>query len=151
MSGVILNFDLSALDGLEGRINRLAGFDRADLFDQIGAVLESSTRERIGETKRGPLGEVWPAWSPDYAATRRPGHSLLVGEQSLLDSIQAVSNSEQARVGSNMIYAARQHFGDDDGAGIPARPYLGISDQDELDIKDLVTGFLGDSLDGGAP
>jgi phage virion morphogenesis protein len=146
MSGVVLNFDLSALDGLEGRINRLAGFDRADLFDQIGAVLESSTRERIGETKHGPLGEVWPEWSADYAATRRPDHSLLVGEQSLLDSIQSFSTADQARVGSNMIYAAIQHFGDDDDAGIPARPYLGISDEDELDVRSLVSGFLNDGI-----
>jgi phage virion morphogenesis protein len=149
MSGFLLYFDLSALDGLEGRINRLAGFDRADLFDQIGAVLESSTRERIGATKRGPLGEVWPAWSPAYAATRRPGHSLLVGEQSLLDSIQSYATADQARVGSDMIYAAIQHFGADDDGGIPARPYLGISDQDEADIRDLLTGVLGDGLGGG--
>ncbi|MCW8843603.1 MAG: phage virion morphogenesis protein, partial [Rhodobacteraceae bacterium] len=79
--------------------------------------------------------------------TREDWHSLLVEEGGLRDSIASYSSGTEVEVGSNLIYAAHQHFGGDEtGSGIPARPFLGISDQDESDLRELVTGRLEDLL-----
>jgi phage gpG-like protein len=43
-----------------------------------------------------------------------------------------------------MIYAAHHHFGGDEiGSGVPERPFLGVSTQDEGDLKDLVEDWFG--------
>jgi phage virion morphogenesis protein len=127
----------------------LAGVDawRMDeLAYNIGQLLESSTKERIATEKAAPDGEPWAEWSQAYAATRQSRHSLLIGEGNpgLLESIQNYSSGPVAEVGTNLVYGAIHQFG---GAGVgkpalPARPYLGVSDADRRDIRDLIEGDL---------
>ena len=118
----------------------------AGLTDAAGAILESSTRDRF-EIKSAPDGAAWVPWSEAYDDTREDHHSLLVEEGDLRDSIASYSTGVEVHVGSNLIYAAHHHFGGDEiGSGIPARPYLGISDEDEIDLADLVTGKLKELL-----
>ena len=46
-------------------------------------------------------------------------------------------------MGSNLVYAAiHQMGGKEVGQNIPARPYLGVSRDDEDDLRRLVTGHL---------
>ncbi len=125
-------------------LSAVGGFDAAQLMEDIGAVLESSSRRRISETKAGPDGTPWKAWSPEYAKTRGVQHSLLVGEGELLDSIQSYSDGHEARVGTPLIYGAiHQGGGAEVGKpGLPERPYLGMSAEDERDIDDLVREAL---------
>jgi phage virion morphogenesis protein len=105
-------------------------------------VAESQTRRRISEEQQSPDGEPWQAWSANYAATRHGGQSLLQGEGDLVDSITSEIEGDEALIGSNLIYAAiHQHGGTPDmapgPAGIPAREYLGFS-QDNLDEIETV-------------
>lgn len=51
-------------------------------------------------------------------------------------------------VGSELVYAAiHQHGGEPVGSAIPARPYLGISDENAADlnaiVEDFISGVLG--------
>lgn len=124
----------SNFDRLAARINRMANFDQGALLDTIGATVESQTRRRISDEKYGPDDQQWPAWLDTYAATRHGGHSLLIGEGHLLDSIQYLVSDGQVEVGSNLIYASTHQFGDED-RNIEPRPFLGLSTAniDELD------------------
>jgi len=115
----------------------------AELLESVGALVESQTRRRIQEEKESPEGEAWEAWSERYAATRHGGNSLLQGEGDLLDSIQYLAGDDEVEVGSNLVYAATHQYGDP-GRGIPARPYLGLSDEDEQEIDELIRDFAGD-------
>jgi phage virion morphogenesis protein len=147
----------AALDGLQ----RLAGFDAAQVLDEVGAIVEDSTKVRIADEKTAPDGTPWADWSADYAATRRAQHSLLVasGNPGLLESIQRYASPTEVEIGSNMIYAAVHQFGAAQGAfgntsrgspipfgDIPARPYLGLSDDDRQEIEAFVSDRLGDLL-----
>lgn len=146
MAGVTASLTTEGLDAAIKRLSRLEGFQMAELTDAAGAILESSTRDRF-DTKTAPDGAAWVPWSEAYDDTREDRHSLLVEEGDLRDSIASYSAGGEVHVGSNLIYAAHHHFGGDEiGSGIPARPYLGISDEDEIDLADLVTGKLEELL-----
>lgn len=147
MAGVTATLTTIGLDAAIKRLSRLGGFDMAELADDAGSILESSTRGRF-DTKLAPDGTAWVPWSEAYDDTRNHDvHSLLIGEGDLRDSMASYATGFEAHVGSNLIYAAHHHFGGDEiGSGVPARPYLGISDQDELDLKDLVTARLEELL-----
>lgn len=149
MSGASILIDASGLTGPLAGLDRAVGvFDRADLRDGVGALLESSTRRRISEEKAGPDGEAWAAWSPAYAKTREAQHSLLVGEGDLLDSIAFRTGANEIAVGSGLVQAAALHFGGEeiDRPELPARPYLGLSEGDELAIGKLIEGAFGRAL-----
>jgi phage virion morphogenesis protein len=145
-----LTFDSTALEDVRARIDALGGFQTDMLADEIGAVIEAATQERIAATKEGPHGEVWPAWSPRYRKTRAARHSLLVSEGDLRESYQAYSRRGGVTVGSPLIYAAIHHAGSDKasgrGSGVPARPALGVSPQDADDIEAIVADRLRELL-----
>lgn len=139
---------------------RTEGFDRTrnallqmsrpdqlvDLLENIGALVESQTRRRIQEEKSGPDGKGWQAWSDRYARNRPGGRSLLQSEGGLLDSIQYLVTGGDVEVGSNLIYAATQQYGDT-ARSIPARPFLGISDENKGEIDELLQDHYRDLLD----
>lgn len=146
MAGVTVSLTTEGLDAAIKRLSRLEGFQMAELTDAAGSILEISTRDRF-DTKLAPDGAAWVPWSEAYDDTREDRHSLLIESGDLRDSIASYSTGGEVHVGSNMIYAAHHHFGGDEiGSGIPARPFLGISDEDEIDLADLVTGKLEELL-----
>lgn len=146
--------------------------DARPLYDALAALIESRTRRRIAEEKTGPDGTAWAAWSPAYAASRHAGQSLLRGQGALLDSIQSIATEGSAEVGSNLVYAAIHQLGgqtrpheirpkhatvlafgggfaakvNHPGSTIPARPFLGLDDEDGRRIEELVGDWL---LQGG--
>lgn len=90
-------------------------------------------------------------------ATRAAGKKPLIGETGSLSTqiFPQLQGNDTLLVGSSMLYAAAQHFGMDRGyAGtdkrgrplpwgdIPARPYLGVSDQDSAMMLDIVEEYL---------
>lgn len=147
MAGVTAHLTTVGLTEALAKINRLGGFHMAELADDAGAILESSTRERF-DTKVAPDGTDWLPWSESYDDTRNHGvHSLLVEGGGLRDSIASYASGSEVHVGSNLIYAAHHQIGGDEiDTGVPARPYLGVSEQDELDLYELVTGRLEELL-----
>lgn len=137
-----VQYDLASVARLQERIAKLGNLDRRSLLEQLAGVAESQTRKRINEEQQSPGGEPWQAWSANYAATRHGGQSLLQGEGDLVDSITSEIEGDEALIGSNLVYAAiHQHGGTPDmapgPAGIPAREYLGFS-QDNLDEIEAV-------------
>jgi phage virion morphogenesis protein len=137
-----VQYDLAGVARLQERIAKLGSLDRRGLLEQLAGVAESQTRRRISEEQQSPDGEPWQAWSANYAATRHGGHSLLQGEGDLVDSITSEIEGDEALIGSNLVYAAIHQFGGTPDmapgpAGIPAREYLGFS-QDNLDEIEAV-------------
>jgi phage virion morphogenesis protein len=153
MTGVAIStsFILEGFDEAIAKLMRLEAFDGRQLMDDVASLLESSTRNRF-QTKVSPEGDVWSDWSPAYAASRGPNHSLLVAdsktrEDPLYGSIDRFWSDDEAMVGSNLPYAAIHQFGGEDvGSGIPARPYLGLDEVDRGDINDIVSRTLEELL-----
>jgi phage virion morphogenesis protein len=149
MFGVSVSLDFSELDRFAELLGDIGDFDRNALLVDLGAVTESQIRNRLSNEKTTPDGVAWPEWSDTYKATRHGNHSLLEGSGDLIDSIQPTDPSgDMIFVGSNLEYAARQNFGDDDDGGIPAREYLGFSDDNIDELLDVAEDFMKNHLKG---
>lgn len=156
MSGAAIEIIPSGLEALNGRIDRLLkGLKNPEpLLWALAQAGETQTRRRIESEKQGPDGERWPEWSPGYAATRHGGHSLLESTGALLDSLTAFADAQTAGWGTNVKYAAIHQFGGKAGrkhtAEIPARPYLGVSDENLKELLDIAESWLDRMLWGQA-
>ncbi|MEI2742721.1 MAG: phage virion morphogenesis protein [Candidatus Competibacter sp.] len=149
MTGAAIEIRPEGLAALDRRIDRLlAGLNNPEpLLRELAAAGESQTRRRMESDKRGPDGTPWPEWSPGYAATRHGGQSLLDARGDLIQSLTAFADRQTAGWGTNLIYAATHQFG---RGAIPARPFLGVSDDDERELLDLAEDWLDRLLGGGA-
>lgn len=127
-----------------------AGFVNKTLFLAIGEVLRKSTKARFSK-QQAPDGSPWQPLSPQYAAYKRKrgyGKKILKMRGYLrgIPTVQATDAS--VSIGSNRIYAAMHQYGGRTRFGqIPARPYLGISDEDEQAIM----GTLQDAFEAMQP
>lgn len=171
-SGVSLNW--GGLDkALLGAAKRLS--ERQLLMDGIGEMMVSSTLQRF-EDEEGPDGK---AWEPSIRATPsedtrapvrrgkdgrllkgsgkkikgRKGGKTLTDTARLRKSIEHRATGDEVTVGSNVVYARIHQMGGVAGRGksveLPARPFLGVSEQDAEDIREAVGDFLADALTGG--
>ena len=150
MAGVTFTVDLdpALLADAAAVLDRLGGSNLADISYKVGTLLEDRAKMRINKTKAGPDGTPWLPWSEAYDETRNHAkHSLLIESGDLEESIQNYTVGDVIMIGTNLVYARHQQLGSGlDVGGIPARPFLGVSDQDRRDIQDLVIGQLEDLL-----
>lgn len=151
-----LKLDLSGDVALQTRLKALSNFRLDDLMGYVADEVENQTRRRIQEEKQSPDGTEWEEWSESYEDSRHDGQSLLEGEGHLVDSITSAITASGAEVGSNLVYAAVHQHGIDDPAQsykrkgktytrhmhIPARPYLGINEENELDIRSVIEDWF---------
>ena len=150
-TGLEIRIESEGLERLNRRLAEMtAGLkDFGPLLEGLGAEVESQTRRRISEEKAAPDGKPWKAWSDAYGETRHGGHSLLEGEGDLLDSIQYVVDGDRVEIGTNLIYGAIHQFGGDEvGIAIPARPYLGVSQENEEDLLAVLDDWADRQLRG---
>lgn len=146
-----LKVDATELVRMIGHMELLAMTARnpRELMQTIGKGVEVQTKYRIANEKTGPDGSHWAPWSPGYATTRNSSHSLLIDSHDLFDSItgRAVTSTD-ALISSAMPYAGTHQFGRD---GIPARPYLGLSDENATDIENWLGVAVAEILVSGEP
>ena len=157
---IALQLTVDGLAGVEALLTRLHHPDFDQLLDEIGATVESQTAQRFDD-KAGPDGKAWAEWSEKYRKTRHGGQSLLMsgrnykGEptQDLHNSITRLVYDSRIEVGSAADYAAHHQFGSKKssgrGSGVPARPYLGLSDDNRDEIDLIIKGFVGRLLNTG--
>lgn len=139
--------------------------DMTPLMDSIGAHLVQSARTRIEHTNETPDGVPWPK---SFRVIANQGGKTLLDTAHLRDSITHQPAPDQVEIGTNVIYAAVHQFGATitaqsagalffrlaDGTAvqagsvtIPARPYLGISVDDERIISnDLIPAHWAEVL-----
>ena len=141
MARITLNADTARAQGVLGRMVRtLDGSGARDMFDAVGQLLVTSTILRF---VRG-VGPDGKAWKPSRRAIEQGGQTL-VDKQFLRNSITHIAGSDGVDVGTNVVYAAIHQFGS--GAlerpkNIPARPFLGLDDNDDDAIEGLVLSRL---------
>ncbi|MGR3479362.1 phage virion morphogenesis protein [Salipiger marinus] len=149
--------------------------DLTELMDQIGSVLVNGAVERIGQTNVAPSGTPWPKSLRAQLGGGEDGEPgagnagpTLHDTGQLMRSITELPAPTQVTVGSNMIYAGVHQTGatirpktkkalsftlangDAVTVGsvtIPARPYLGISEEESADIEELSLQYFADLLD----
>ncbi len=126
----------------------------------IGTHLVASTHMRF-VTQKDPEGQPWHILNPDYAEGKR-NTRILTESGRLRDSINSRPGNDHVLVGTNVIYAAPHQFGAvivpksashlffrmggnlivANKVTLPARPFLGISSDDQTAIAEIVFEFV---------
>lgn len=120
---------------------RLSG-DMTPLMSAIGALLESSTRDRFN-TKTDPDGRPWKPLSWVTLMRRQGrGGGILVDWGDLFRSISYQADSNSVTVGTDRHYGKYHQM----GWGVPQRAFLGLSYQDKQDITDMINDFIAGNL-----
>ena len=136
--------------------------DMTPVMNQIGEYLITSTKKRFGKGV-DPDGNPWAANSPVTLA-RKKGTRPLFGESNQLNTqIFHEAGPTQVEVGSPMVYAGVQQFGAAQGefgafigkdkkgrdhfhsipwGDVPARPFIGVSEEDETALTKIVEVYL---------
>jgi len=144
----------------------IGGVDFADVLDVHGALGVSQTQRRITQDQTAPDGTAWVEHSQGYKATRSGSQGLLHSEGDLVTSMDHVSGSDEVSWGSPLVYAAINQCGGTIkpknakalffmmGGGMvaasevhmPARPFLGMSNDDAREHEETLLHFMGELL-----
>lgn len=127
--------------------------DLQEPFEEIGASLLTSTQQRF-EDEEDPEGDSWPELAPRTqrrivnGRPRGGAHILRVSTSAgLYGSLTYLATATDLRLGSNKEYAAIHQLGGTEDmppgpAAVPARPFLGISRDDEQEIGHILIDHL---------
>jgi len=149
------NNSQQVLDVLNQLINRVS--DPEPLLQVIGEELVDSTKQRFQDAK-DPDGNKWAEntqttldlYFQEFGTKKALSKKPLTGKsRELQTTITYQVQGDQLLVGSPLPYAAMQQFGGTTAADsmipgkkIPARPFLGISSDDEDEILEVVSDYL---------
>jgi phage gpG-like protein len=173
---ITIDFDSAPVhDALDRLLAALGPAGIAPAMKEIGEVLQESTKQRFA-TSTAPDGTRWApnaqATFESYlardgknfrkdgrlgakGAARAMNKKPLVDTGMLADTItwQLVDGGAGVEIGTNRFAgewdggAAVHQFGNRAGT-IPARPFLGGSSEDEVEVLEIVVRHLLDALDG---
>lgn len=148
-----------------GRIS-VALSDTSSLMHDIGDLMAESTKDNFRQGQ-APDGTPWAPKSPatldayERRGDGRPARPLIGPTTTLSTTINYEVGTDSVAWGSNVIQAAVMHLGAPKGSlgttsqggsipwgNIPARPYLGIGDQDRTDILEIIEDYLETAADG---
>lgn len=129
---------------LEALVRR--SLDLSAPMDEIGSMLVTSAQQRM-EDETGPDGEDWPDLTPAVRKRRGSSAKMLRDSGRLFASLTHTASAFQVEAGTNLIYGAIQQLGGTSDmppgpAAVPARPYLGINDDDEREIEHILLDHL---------
>lgn len=129
-----------------------ASSDLSPALLEIGEVLTESTKQRFADTQ-GPDGKAWSRNKTTTIAHKGRDQPLSGETGSLMDTINyQLEGNDTVVIGSPMEYAAMQQFGGKKSefphlwGDIPARAFLGVSDEDEKQILQIINDHLAAAL-----
>ena len=125
--------------------------DLTPVMESIGEILKTSTVKRFDQGI-SPAGDKWAANSPVTLARKKDPRPLFGPSGDLHQFPAPRVGADFAEITSNKQYSAMMQFGGTKAAfphlwgDIPARPFLGLSTQDESDILDTISEALAAAL-----
>lgn len=148
-------------DSITEALNRLSHSltDMTPVMQEIGEHLRNSTQERMDQ-QLSPDGSPFAPRAPaTLAAYARAGGSynarVLQKTRTMRNTIKYEAMEDEVHWGSNAIQSAVMHFGAAKGAfgtmangasipwgDIPARPFLGVSDDDRTALGIIIEKYL---------
>lgn len=148
---------------LLSRMKDFSEVDKQGLNETLAEALRESTLERFKQS-RAPSGK---RWRTSIRAAESGGKTLIDTTQ-LRNSIKSTADTSGFAVGTNVVYAATHQFGDAKRTiraktakglrfrvngqfvtkkqvqvSIPARPFLGVSEDDMEEIQATIEDFVG--------
>lgn len=149
--------------GLLQKMKDYSEIDKKNLNAALAEAMRESTLERFKQSK-DPSGK---RWKTSIRAATTGGKTLIASSQ-LRNSIKSTSDDSGFAIGTNVKHAATHQFGEPGRTirakkskglrfmvggrwvtkkqvkvSIPARPFLGFSEEDMQEIKGTVEDFVG--------
>lgn len=140
MAGVTFTGDWQKLGRkITGTISKM---EHATTMTQaMGEALVASTKGRF-KSETGPDGNKW---KPSIRAELEGGKTL-TDTAVLRNSIGYEATRTHVAVGTNVVYAAIHQLGGKAGKGLavdlPARPFLGVNDEDMAELRSIAEEFI---------
>ena len=136
MAGTHFSLTTTGLDPLRQRLQVMAGLDTATLMPRLGEYLLASTQERFTR-QTSPDGTAWQALQPRTLKRKKYNQDKVLTQRGFLrkNLRYQILEKTTVQVGSHLEYAATHQYG---RAGIPARPFLGLSPQDHQEIRAII-------------
>ncbi|NOR62159.1 MAG: phage virion morphogenesis protein [Rhodobacteraceae bacterium] len=157
---------------LEGEATTLSALSQAHdaleyplgMYEAIGVAMVTSTRERF-DRGESPEGNPWPV----SLRAQFEGGKTLVDKGALVKSITHIADQNGVEIGTNLEYAATHQFGatitpksagalrfsipgigfiTSQSVNIPARPFIGLSAEDEVEIETIAFDFIAEAFGG---
>jgi len=150
MAGLELDLDanFSPLANVFSQLEKIPD-DLSAPMDEIGQVLVFAAQYNIRQSvdfEGNPLEPLAESTRAKRGEDARP----LLDFGNLRDSYTHIFDHNSVEVGSDAIQAALMHFGGRAGrnhaAVIPARPALGVSPDDEIEIVNIMRDFVIDEV-----
>ena len=151
MTSFVMTTRLIADPRVRRTLDRLSHLDTTKLLDSLGQLVEGQVQRRIVRTKESPDGQPWAPLSDSYAQWKRgvkPRVGILQFDGHLRDSVQHVVHHDAVEIGTNLKKAPTHQYGDTRTAfgkyevTIPARPFLGLSDQNRDGVEATTVDWL---------
>lgn len=161
MAGTGASWNWGGLDKVMSKAAQKLG-NKQELLESVGEALVSGTLDRF-DAEEDPQGNKW---KPSRRA-REEGGKTLSDTAILRRSVEYATAGDKVMVGSNLPYALIHQTGGTikpktakrlvfKGSGgkkvfakevtIPARPYLGMSDEDREAVQETISDFLADAF-----
>ena len=136
MAGTHFSLTTTGLDPLRQRLQVMAELDTASLMPRLGEYLLASTQERFN-TETTPNGTAWQALQPRTLKRKKYNKNKVLTQRGFLrkNLRYQILEKTTVQVGSHLEYAATHQYG---RAGIPARPFLGLSTRDHQEIRAII-------------
>jgi len=157
-SPLTIHIEVDADDTIKALGRLAAGLRGQDLMEGIGAEVAKFSRDRItGRRNTAPDGSQWePLVLSTILRKKKKGlghQGTLMERGRLWWNIQAANATEDTvDVGSDCVYARVHQLGGKTGRGhaatIPARPYLGVSRDEEPMLQRWIEMWVKDLLEG---
>lgn len=144
MAGASLSFEYETGPAV-AFLRRLAEHidDLSPVLGQMGEYLVDATRDRFDD-QAAPDGTPWAPLSEGYARRKKKNaDKILVLDGILRNTIAYNVGPHDLEVGTNRIYGATHQFGRDQ---IPARPFLGVSAEDDVELLELLREYVETAL-----
>ena len=134
--------------------------DMTPVMRNISEQLLISSRQRFVD-EEAPDGTAWKPLKESTKQRKKRNKEKILTESGYLQNLVTAVTRDSAAVGSNRVYANVHQFGAEKGefgstaksklpipwGDIPARPFLGISDDDRVDILETITNYLSRRVD----
>lgn len=146
-----VELDDSDIQKVLQKLSKVGG-DMPAAMLEISEYLHERTRDHF-DNEQEPDGTPWATLSPETLERKQKQgvsvNKILHGETlHLRDTIFPFHSADEAGVSTGpgtKAYAATQQFGDVD-RNIDARPYFGLSDDDQTEIIDIIHEHLARAL-----
>jgi phage virion morphogenesis protein len=126
--------------------------DMTPVMGRMAEAWRKSTQNRMerGEQPDGtPFAPRSPVTLERYAAQGFSFGAPLNRSGEMRQQLATESGPDFLRIGSNAIQSAVMQFGASPSGDIPARPFLGISDEDETNMMAELAEWLENAASGG--